>query len=188
MLMKKRFVHNYVELAKALGISRGGLQRFRQLPKAPRPRSDGRHCVKTWAAFISANATKIATGTSVLPLGPKDAKRISLMDVQIQREQVKLERERRDIDKLIYERSYALAQDFKGRIDHLFQRELPVAVAERPIHQVAKICNTKINQLWNEYSSDIFADLRSQGVELHDVRPAGIPRRYKRNGFASASV
>ena len=147
----KKFVRNKVELAKALGISRSGLQRFYGLPDHPEPKADGRSEVKAWARFISANATRVTTGTCVIPLGLKDKTRVSLMELQIQREAVKLDRERGDQLNEMHAILKSRIETFRGRLDRLLRYELPPVLEQRGAREIANILGERVRKLWNEW-------------------------------------
>jgi hypothetical protein len=148
----KAFARNKVELAKALGISRKGLQRFYELPNHhPEPKADGRLNIKEWASFISANAQRITTGTATIPLSKKDNTRISLMELQIQREAVKLDRERGDLLKEIGGIIGGDLERLRTLQARLLRFELPPLLEMRPARQIEKIILDKWRNAWNEF-------------------------------------
>jgi hypothetical protein len=150
----KHFVYNKVQLSKALGLSRSGLQRFYELPDHPEPKADGRLHVKAWAKFISANASRITTGTPTIPLSKKDNTRISLMELQIQREAVKLDRERGDFLNEVEAILKSRLETLRGRLERLWRFELPPVLAERPARQIEKIIRDRSRGVWNGFCSE----------------------------------
>jgi len=127
----KTYARNKAELAKLLGISRSGLQRFYELPNHPEPKADGRLEVKGWGRFISSNATRVTTGTSVIPLGLKDKTRVSLMELQIQREAVRLDKERGDSLNEMHTILKSRIETFRNRLEKLLRYELPPVLEQR---------------------------------------------------------
>lgn len=55
------FEPTLVSLAKRLGVTRQTIDRWKKIEGAPKPRSDGRHCVEQWRKFMS---TKDLSGKS----------------------------------------------------------------------------------------------------------------------------
>jgi hypothetical protein len=147
----KTFARNKAELAKALGISRSGLQRFFELPDHPESKADGRLNVKAWAKFISANASRITTGTATIPLSKKDNTRITLMELQIQREAVKLDRERGDLHNEVFAYLRGRLEVLRTRLERLVRFELPPLLEMRPARQIEKITRDKFHTTWNEF-------------------------------------
>jgi hypothetical protein len=154
MSMKLQFARNYAELAKALQLSRGGLMRFRRLPNHPEAKSDGRHSVKEWARFISANAQRITTGTPVIPLGVKDKTRVTLMELQIQREAMKLSRERGDQLTEMHAILRSRIEIFRGRLERALRYELPPILEQRGAREIEKICMDRLRKIWNEWCGE----------------------------------
>jgi hypothetical protein len=155
-----RFAYNYVELAKALSISRSGLKRFAQVPNHPEPKSDGRHDVKAWARFISANASRIGTGTPTLPLSAKDLTRIKLMELQIEREAVKLDRERHDLLREVGTIVSCWIDRLRTRLEKLVSTELPPVLHMREAREIAPVARSKFRDTYNGYIKELKADLR----------------------------
>jgi hypothetical protein len=117
-----RFAGSYVQLARALEISRSGLKRFAAMPNHPEPRSDRRHDVKAWAKFVSANATRIES-TKIIPL--KDQKRVELMGWQIAHKSLKLDKERNTLLAECGTSVEKWLETLRGRLDRLAKFELP---------------------------------------------------------------
>jgi hypothetical protein len=57
-----RFVQNKVDLAKAVEVSRLTLDRYFAMPGHPERRSDGRHDVPAWRAFVAAHKVSPQAG------------------------------------------------------------------------------------------------------------------------------
>jgi hypothetical protein len=160
----KRFARNKVELAKALSISRRGLQRFFEFPDHPESKSDGRLDCRAWAKFISVNASRIETGTMTIPLSRKDDTRIKLLELQIQHEAVKLEKAR---NALITEGKIY----FRGRLEQLWARlerlirwELPPILESRTARQISTIAHEKLREAWNSFCAEVGAELKERGA------------------------
>jgi hypothetical protein len=157
----KTFARNKAELAKSLGISRSGLQRFFELPDHPESKADGRLSVKHWAQFISANAQRITTGTATIPLSKKDNTRITLMELQIQREAVKLDRERGDLHNEVFAYLRGRLEILRTRLERLVRFELPPVLEMRPARQIAEITRDKFRATWDgwchEHSKEVKA-------------------------------
>jgi hypothetical protein len=51
----KNYASNKAELAKLVGLSRLGLERYFRTPDHPETRQDGRHTVSEWVSFIQAH-------------------------------------------------------------------------------------------------------------------------------------
>jgi hypothetical protein len=149
--MMKTYARNKAELSKLLAISRSGLQRFCELADHPEPKADGRLCVKEWAKFISAHASRITTGTATIPLSKKDSTRISLMELQIQREAVKLDRERGDQLNEMHAILKSRIETFRGRLDRTLRYELPPILEQRGAREIAKILGDRFHKIWNEW-------------------------------------
>ncbi|TMP91679.1 MAG: hypothetical protein E6L08_10530 [Verrucomicrobia bacterium] len=147
----KTYARNKAELAKLLGISRSGLQRFYELPNHPEPKADGRLEVKGWGRFISSNATRVTTGTSVIPLGLKDKTRVSLMELQIQREAVRLDKERGDSLNEMHTILKSRIETFRNRLEKLLRYELPPVLEQRGAREIEKICVDRLRKIWDEW-------------------------------------
>jgi len=154
-----RFALNYVELAKALGISRGGLLRFRALPNRPKARADGRHDVKKWAKFISANATRVKTGTETIPTGPKDVARINLMRIQALREQVRLNRESEQLLGEVKQLMREWSSRLLVRLDRLARTDLPPLLCDKNPREIGRILRDKMRRAWNDTPLRVCVDI-----------------------------
>src|SRR5260370_23060365 len=123
-----KFVHGKGCLAAALKISRTSLWKFCSLPDSPKPRAlDGRYSVAQWAAYISSKAERIRTGDGTIPLSIKDATRIELLRIQIERQKLLLDAERKLLlprEQIIGE-CLAVLQALDGRLRRIFDVELP---------------------------------------------------------------
>jgi hypothetical protein len=53
-----KFAHNYVDLAKTLGVTRQTLHNWNQLEGAPVPNSNGTHDVRKWQEFVREKKLK----------------------------------------------------------------------------------------------------------------------------------
>lgn len=155
----RRFARNKAEAARILEISRSGLYRFFELPDHPEPRSDGRIDCRAWAKFISANATRLTTGTAAIPIGPKDTARIRLMELQALREETRLNRER----EILVGEVKAILQAWSGRLqlrlDHLARTELPPILDGKPAREIGRIIRDKMVKAWNETPFKVCVEL-----------------------------
>lgn len=187
----KKFALNYADLSKALGISRGALLRFRglRLPSQPTARADGRHDIKKWARFISANATRATTGTATIPTGPKDLARIKLMEIQTMREETRLNKERQELLGEVKALMVEWSSKLLLRLDRLARTELPPLLDGKPVRQVGRLIRDKMRDAWNQTPLRVKIDidpgtgrLRAKDVtNVIEFKPAKVAKKADSN-------
>src|SRR5260370_42339972 len=122
-----KFVQTKSLLAAALKVSRTTLWKFFSLPDHPKARADGSYSVGQWATYISSKAERISTGDDTIPLSIKDATRIELLRIQIERQKLLLAAERKLLlprEQIIGE-CVAVLQALDYRLRRIFDVELP---------------------------------------------------------------
>src|SRR5207302_886743 len=82
--------------------------------------------------------------------GPKDVARIRLMEIQIQREAVKLNREREQLLSEVRVIMQGWTSRLQTRLELLMRSVLPPLLDGRSAREIGRILRSKVGQAWNE--------------------------------------
>jgi hypothetical protein len=158
------YAKNKIELARAVGLSRKGLERFFKMPDHPIAKGDGRHPVEEWREFVGERRSRLkANGSNGTTYGPNERERamISKAEADAERTRFKLS---------VEQGKFLPRQDVLHQVEQanaLVKRELNKAlISELPPKLASCLSPSEMRKPLRRLAGDLCEQLSSQLMSL----------------------